>query len=140
MPLKNEHSVLQNCLNATFKIFQKTLQYHWNIKGETFYSDHKLLEKHYEELLELSDDIAETGQTLDLVADLNISSSKLKISPALVSSSRNSIMQDLLESYAIILAYIETIKDKVAHEQSSAIISKMSEVLSQHHWMLKSSL
>ena len=42
--------------NATYN---KTLHYHWNVRGPHFYSLHKMFEEQYIELREAMDEIAE---------------------------------------------------------------------------------
>jgi starvation-inducible DNA-binding protein len=48
--------------NATYN---KTLHYHWNVRGPHFYSLHKLFEEQYIELREAMDVIAERVRQLD---------------------------------------------------------------------------
>lgn len=55
-----ELSILKKLLADTFAVYIKTLNYHWNIRNtKEFYPLHILLEKHYEELAEAADEIAE---------------------------------------------------------------------------------
>lgn len=54
-----------NCLLANeYALFTKTLNYHWNITGPRFHSLHKFLERHYKDLLEMMDDLAERVRVL----------------------------------------------------------------------------
>lgn len=50
---------LSNLLADTYLLYTKTQNFHWNIIDERFYSLHKMLEEHYEELAEANDTIAE---------------------------------------------------------------------------------
>ncbi|MEM8628463.1 MAG: DNA starvation/stationary phase protection protein [Chlamydiota bacterium] len=51
-------------LADTYSIYLKTQNFHWNLKGEHFYSLHLLLQKLYEELAEAIDELAERIRAL----------------------------------------------------------------------------
>ena len=57
--------VLNKLLGDTYVLYFKAHTFHWNIKGPHFPSYHLLLEKHYEELFEKVDMIAERIRALD---------------------------------------------------------------------------
>ncbi len=46
-------------LADTYSLYLKSQNFHWNLKGQTFYPSHKLLEEHYEDLADAADEIAE---------------------------------------------------------------------------------
>ncbi len=52
-------AALNNLLADQFVLMTKVLNFHWNIVGPTFMSDHKFLETIYRESFENADDIAE---------------------------------------------------------------------------------
>lgn len=59
---------LTSFLANTAIVYIKTLNFHWNMKGEQFFMYHRLLQELYEELAEGLDEIAERIQMLGAVA------------------------------------------------------------------------
>ncbi|USO02792.1 MAG: hypothetical protein H6850_02285 [Alphaproteobacteria bacterium] len=51
--------VFQHIFLDMFAIFEKTLNYHWNIESKSFRGLHKLLDEQYHDLLEQIDEFAE---------------------------------------------------------------------------------
>jgi starvation-inducible DNA-binding protein len=56
--------VLNKLLANEYVLYTKTLNYHWNLEGPDFFAVHKFLQKLYEELFEIIDDVAERIPTL----------------------------------------------------------------------------
>lgn len=52
-------------LADSFILYTKTLNYHWNMHGPTFFMYHRLLEEQYKELAIAIDDMAERLRMLD---------------------------------------------------------------------------
>lgn len=50
---------LNNLLSDQYVLMTKVLNFHWNVEGKSFMSDHKFFETLYDEALENADDIAE---------------------------------------------------------------------------------
>lgn len=50
---------LNNLLSDQYVLMTKVLNFHWNVEGRAFMSDHKFFESLYNEALENADDIAE---------------------------------------------------------------------------------
>ena len=59
---------LNQILSNTMVLRDMYKKHHWQVSGPTFYSLHLLLDKHYEEQVELVDKVAERIQTLGGVA------------------------------------------------------------------------
>lgn len=51
--------ILSQSLANCFDLFSQTKQFHWNLKGRSFISLHKLADELADELLELADSLAE---------------------------------------------------------------------------------
>jgi starvation-inducible DNA-binding protein len=51
---------------TSFVAYYKAHAAHWNITGRNFYSDHKLLNKIYEDIFNSVDDLAEMARTLKI--------------------------------------------------------------------------
>jgi len=60
----NMAEVLNKLLANEYALYTKTLNYHWNLQGPDFFALHKFLQKNYEELFEIIDDVAERVSTL----------------------------------------------------------------------------
>lgn len=56
--------VLSHFLASTYVLYQKSLFYHWNVKGPNFVGLHTLFEEHYQELHKAGDVIAERIRAL----------------------------------------------------------------------------
>ncbi len=57
--IKNVSGALNNYLADLYVLVTKTKNYHWNMKGQHFYTYHKMLQEHYEALDEAVDEVAE---------------------------------------------------------------------------------
>jgi starvation-inducible DNA-binding protein len=56
--------LLGSVLTSTYELLLTTQLVHWNVKGEIFYSVHKLTDEHYNELFKSLDIIAERMRAL----------------------------------------------------------------------------
>jgi starvation-inducible DNA-binding protein len=52
-------ALLNQLLADEFVVYVKTLNFHWNVVGSDFYALHLFFQKHYEELLDIVDEVAE---------------------------------------------------------------------------------
>ena len=59
---------LGDLLTAEYSLYLKTLNFHWNITGHSFFSLHQLLEANYEWLKMTIDEIAERIRTIGYTA------------------------------------------------------------------------
>lgn len=57
-------NILNNLLADEYVLYTKTLNYHWNVVGPFFGPLHGFFGKHYEELLEIIDSVAERARAL----------------------------------------------------------------------------
>lgn len=64
--LHDVSNALHAFLASSYALYLKTQNYHWNVKGPEFFSLHLLFEKHYEELANAVDEIAERVASLGL--------------------------------------------------------------------------
>ena len=60
----NVAEILNKLLANEYVLYTKTLNYHWNVVGEDFYPLHLFFEKHYEELLDIVDEVAERARAV----------------------------------------------------------------------------
>lgn len=60
--------ILNTVLADEFLLYVKSRRFHWNVEGPDFVELHELFQKHYEQLGEVIDDVAERARALDGVA------------------------------------------------------------------------
>lgn len=69
---------LSGLLADTYSLYLKTQNFHWNVRGPEFYSLHLLFEKHYQEMAEAVDEVAERVRALGYYVEASFSSFKEK--------------------------------------------------------------
>lgn len=128
-------------------VFYRKLQnYHWNIKGSSFFVIHAKLEEYYDDINEQIDEIAEHilsigGQPLGTLQDyLN----NTKITEAQnVKIDKNTVINNILTDFSTLLNDATSIK-KLAEEHSefktSALVDNVIEDYTKKLWMLKQSM
>ncbi len=149
--MKNENfdntiQFLNELLANEYVLFTKTLNFHWNFKGPHFASIHKLLEEHYNSLLETMDTTAERvkilkGIPLSTVKELGKEAS-LPENPGSVPSS-NEMIAALYKDHSTIIGMIRTrlTEDKTSVDPGTEDL--LSGILRDHEkmsWMLESNL
>ena len=65
--LEGVNKILTGVLSDTVLLYMKARKFHWNVSGNSFMELHKLFEKHYEELDEAMDEIAERISKLGFI-------------------------------------------------------------------------
>jgi starvation-inducible DNA-binding protein len=65
--LQGVNEILTAALSDTVMLYMKARKFHWNVSGNSFMELHKLFEKHYEELDEAMDEIAERISKLGFI-------------------------------------------------------------------------
>jgi starvation-inducible DNA-binding protein len=65
--LTGVNGILTAVLSDTVLLYMKARKFHWNVSGNSFMELHKLFEKHYEELDEAMDEIAERISKLGFI-------------------------------------------------------------------------
>ena len=137
--LKSAAEIVQRCLGATYVLFVKTQNYHWNVTGPQFISLHELFEAQYQEYVAAVDDMAErirqfgffvpahfaAFQSSDLIQEENGFPSAqdmlqhlMQDNIALSSLLRESIVQ--LESMSADPATIDMLTDRMAVHEKNA--------------------
>ncbi|MFZ4773146.1 MAG: Dps family protein [Chlamydiia bacterium] len=136
---------LQNFLATTYALYLKTQNFHWNVRGPEFFSLHKLFEKHYEELAEAVDEIAERivilGTPVDGTFSGFIHRSAIKESKGNLSATL--MLKALVEAHEAmsligrpLIRYLQLLEDDV----SSDLIIRRVLFHEKAAWMLRSHL
>ncbi len=136
---------LQDYLANTYALYLKTQNFHWNVKGPEFFSLHLLFEKHYEELADAVDEIAERVVSLGFHVDASFSGfmkrSVIKDSKKIVSA--NQMLKELVEGHEALSAVGRPLVSRfqdLHDDPSSDLIIKRQAFHDKAAWMLRSHL
>lgn len=142
MNKNKEANIIKEVLSNTYMIFTKTLNYHWNIEGENFYSDHKLLENQYEEMLVMCDDLAESLRSLNSKSPGSFSEFKKLsfVKDGRSSLKRKEMLKDLAGDQERLIELIEAGKKSLKTEFVLSRITDTETKLAKFKWMLESSI
>jgi starvation-inducible DNA-binding protein len=132
-------------LSDTYALYLKTQNFHWNVRGPEFYSLHLLFEKHYQEMAEAIDEIAERIRALGFLVEASFSA--FQKTTAIKEGEKNLNSKEMLVS--LILAHEVLIRNarKVAELSDEggdfATVDMLGRRLGAHEqmaWFLRSQL
>lgn len=136
-----------NIYLSDLNVFYRKLQnYHWNIKGKSFFVVHAKLEEYYNEINEQIDEIAEhiliiDGQPLGRMSDyLEITQIKEAQNEKICSKK---IFESILKDYNILSENVTKIKEDADNEKKYATSALMDEYLQDYGkkiWMIRQRL
>lgn len=127
-------------------LYRKLQNYHWNVKGKSFFVLHSKLEEYYNGVNSEIDEIAEKilmlgGQPLGTMKDyLEISNIKEAEN---VKISGDDVLKHVLEDFTYTKKKAESIKVKADEESATIISAYMDEVIEDYSkacWMLSQSM
>lgn len=133
-----------NLFLSNLNVFYRKLQnYHWNIKGEDFFSTHTKLEEMYDDINEQIDEIAEhiliiDGEPLGTMQDY-LEITQIKEAKNEKINSR-SIFENILKDYCILSENATKIKEDADNEKKYATSALMDEYLQDYGkkvWMIR---
>jgi len=145
--LGRDHSIeiLNDILADEYILFTKTLNYHWNIDGDRFFSLHQFLENQYNQLIEKMDMIAErvkiiNGYPVSTSAEMGFMSNISEMPGRFPKA--NVMLKNLFEAHQIIVSKIKTSLRSYpeAMERDPGTEDLLVEVLRFHEktsWMIK---
>lgn len=136
---------LASLLADEYFLYLKTLNYHWNITGETFISLHELLEEHYEWLKETVDSLAERIRSLGHIApgsykQFCAATSEQETDGNLTAEK---MLADLVKSHEVVINKIRDALEKMGGKRDFATEDLLTTILGEHEkktWMLRSHL
>jgi starvation-inducible DNA-binding protein len=128
-------------------LYIKTRNYHWNVVGPRFHDLHIFLEKQYEEVAEIIDEVAENARMFGGSAAGSMKEflklTRLKESSGDVPE-ENGILHDLVDDHeSIIRSLREDIEHADEELKAADAADFLTSVLEQHNkmaWMLRSFL
>lgn len=132
-------------LATTYALYLKTQTFHWNVKGQTFFSLHLLFEKQYTEMAEGIDEIAERIATLESYVDgsfTNFNKSSL-IKSSKKNLNQKDMLKELINGHEALSKLARPLVSQFQKHQDEVSSDLMIKRLSSHEkaiWMLKSHL
>lgn len=145
---KNNRVAVVKILNVLlcdeYLLYTKTLNYHWNVVGPDFAEYHKFLEKQYEALLEIVDEVAERARSLGGIAFGTLAefaeNSRLKETPGKLPDSTG-MMRVLCEDHEAIIRFLredqELVLDKYQDAGTNNFLIDLMERHEKMAWMLR---
>jgi starvation-inducible DNA-binding protein len=137
-------AVLSNVLADEMVLYVKTRKFHWNISGESFMELHKLFEKHYDDLAESIDEVAERinklGSKTPGTMQEFLKAATLKESPGKCPGSKEMI-KELLKDHETIIQLLRKYVDECADKYKDAGTADFLTGLMEQHetiaWTLR---
>ncbi len=137
---------LNNYLADLVVFYHKLQNFHWYVKGSSFFTVHAKLEELYDEISENIDEVGEKILMLNAKPDGNLktflqNSNIQEAANEFLSS--DEIIKQLLKDYEYLLNSTKAIKESADEENNyliSAFIDTQIEKFSKTIWMLKQSL
>jgi starvation-inducible DNA-binding protein len=130
-----------NELLADYSVFYQNIRgYHWNIKGEKFFELHDKFQELYEDFFVKIDEVAERIRTLGHTPNhkysVYLKEAKVKESSEVSDGTKD--VQDVLESFGIIITLQREILDLAADANDEGTNALMSDYISEQEklvWM-----
>lgn len=138
--------ILEKLLANEYLLFTKTLKFHWNVKGRQFGTLHAFFLKQYEQLLTITDDVAERIRALgfDSLGSMTefLQYASLQEEPG-VNPSDIGMLKQLLADHEHVICHIREVVDKVLELGDVGTNNFLSELIEQHEkiaWMIRAHL
>lgn len=134
---------LSRLLAETYALYLKTQNFHWNVTGQEFYSLHLLFEKHYLEMAEAIDEIAERIRALGFYTEASFSSFK-KLS--MIGEEEKvlhakEMVRALIEGHETLIQWARKLGEIADNEGDFATVDMIGRRLGAHEkmaWFLRS--
>ncbi|PIR86089.1 DNA starvation/stationary phase protection protein [Candidatus Kaiserbacteria bacterium CG10_big_fil_rev_8_21_14_0_10_44_10] len=138
---------VSECLNGVlaneYALFTKTLNYHWNITGPQFHSLHLFLEGQYQQLLKVTDEVAERirilqQHPLSTVKELR---DEMDIEESVDTSAQTEeMLRDLLKGHMRVQSQIQEGLDMAELKEDAGTEDLLVSLLRKHEkmsWMIR---
>lgn len=140
-PIQSE---LNTLLSNEFALFQRTLNYHWNLSGPRFHSLHVFFGEQYNTLLEYIDMIAERNRIIEGTPIGTLEEVRKRMTLKEVPSeipSTSQMIASLSEGHLEIISEVQTTLKKLSDDIDPGTEDMLVEILRGHEkmqWMLRS--
>jgi starvation-inducible DNA-binding protein len=135
-------SALSELLASTYLLYLKTQNYHWNVKGENFFSLHNLFETHYQELSIAIDLIAERIRMADKIAPGTFEEFKKLsvVKESALPSTAKEMVKQLRDDHSSIMELIRNTLGKSSDNDfgNEGVFADRLQAHEKMHWMLDS--
>ncbi|MBS0604390.1 MAG: DNA starvation/stationary phase protection protein [Verrucomicrobia bacterium] len=136
---------LSRLLADTYALYLKTQNFHWNVRGQEFYSLHLLFEKQYQEMAEAVDEVAERIRALGYFVEASFSSFKrtaaVKEEEKVLTA--KDMLHSLIESHETLIRGARKVAEVADKDGDFATVDMIGRRLGSHEkmaWFLRSSL
>lgn len=132
---------------TSFVAYYKAHAAHWNVTGRNFYSDHKLLNKIYEDIFNSVDDLAEIARTLKIevpcVLGNIIADSDVMDTPIYDDGDGDEYLQAVYDDIEILISTfhaLESVTDTTEYSHINNYAQDRVRALQKFCWMLRSTI
>lgn len=139
--MNNNLDGLVEVLANTYTLFTKTLTYHWNVTGQNFISIHQLFGDQYDELLKITDRVAERLRALDKKVPALFMQKSSIITLDNNCESQIAMIKDLHDSNVKLSLLVKKVIGHYENDDvTTSILTDIAEYLDKSAWSLQSSL
>ena len=136
--------VLAKLLADSYFLYLKTHNYHWNVKGENFFSLHNLFEVQYNEMFQALDVIAERIRMIgyDVPGSFQEFRQLSTIEEEKLPHNPNMMVKKLKDDHYSMITSLKQYLANIAHTDDEGTKNLLVDRLVAHekaHWMLQSS-
>lgn len=142
---ENVAEVLNTVLADETVLYQKTRNFHWNVRGPRFNDLHEFFEEHYNELETIIDDVAERVRAIGVFATGTLKEfseiTRLDEKPAEYPSAEDMLRQLLVDHEKVIQNLREDIKTVGEEYEDVGTEDFLTGLLTTHEktaWMIRS--
>jgi starvation-inducible DNA-binding protein len=133
---------LETVLADYYALYLKTQNYHWNVEGPRFKELHEVFEKHYKDLAEAIDTVAELIRGLDskTIGTFSAFAKLTNIKDGNAEFGAEKMLEDLLNDHIIIeKTLIKALKEaqKVSDDVVASFITDRLTVHRKNIWLMK---
>jgi starvation-inducible DNA-binding protein len=138
--------MLHALLADEFVLYTKTRNYHWNVVGGDFSQLHRLLEKQYESLGEIVDEVAERARAIGVRAlgSLREFLEHTRLQESSGRPSAREMLFNLLQDHEAIVRHLrDDLRSAGADFEDLATVDYLTALIGRHEktaWMLRSHL
>jgi starvation-inducible DNA-binding protein len=136
---------LSRLLADTYSLYLKTQNFHWNVRGQEFYSLHLLFEKQYQEMADAVDEVAERIRALGFYVEASFSSFKGKSAIQEEEKVLNAkdMLHSLIQGHETLARGVRKVAEIADKEKDFATVDMIGRRLGVHEkmvWFLRSQL
>ncbi len=132
--------LLGEILTSTYELLITTQLVHWNVKGESFFSIHKLTDEHYNELFDSLDIIAERMRALGSEVPVDGASRNFEVQVKLVGGDVHHMVEQLAKLNEKAAAHARDVATESEKADDIVTTDMLVDLMKFHEkavWMLR---